>query len=154
MGNFRRFYLLSGMLILVIPILTSCNTAVNQGIIQQAREEIIRTEHDFESMAASRGLAEAFGFYADSAACLNRGIYIIHGKDSIRLFYSSPRFKKVRLEWKPDFVEVSSSADLGYTYGKYTFTDSDSTGKSVQSKGIFHTVWKKQPNGEWRFVWD
>lgn len=85
---------------------------------------------------------------------MNRGSYVIHGKDSIKNFYAAPRFKEVVLQWKPDYVEVSASADLGYTYGKYTYSAPDSSGKKTVSKGIFHTVWKKQANGEWRFVWD
>ena len=154
MNYFKPFMLSAARLILLTPVLTGCSFHNNQRAMNKAKEEIIRTEQDFESMAASKGLSEAFGYFADTAACLNRGNYVIHGKDSIRLFYSSDRYKNVRLEWKPDFVEVSGSADLGYTYGKYTFTTTDSTGKTLRSTGIFHTVWKRQSGGEWRFVWD
>jgi len=59
-----------------------------------------------------------------------------------------------QLEWAPDFVDVSSSGDLAYTYGKFTFSFKDSLGNKVENKGIFHTVWKRQSNGEWKFVWD
>ena len=31
------------------------------------------TERDFEMMAATKGLSEAFSYYADSAATLSRG---------------------------------------------------------------------------------
>jgi len=103
-------------------------------MMQKAKDEIVQTERDFASMAKSRGLSEAFSYYADSSACVNRGSYVIHGKDSIRIFYTSPRYKDVLLEWKPDFVEVSASADLGYTYGKYTFTALDSAGNKTESK--------------------
>ena len=154
MENSRQIDSLTGWLTVVFLVVCSCSSPVNQKVIQKAKEDIIRTEKDFEKMAAAKGLSEAFGYFADSAACLNRGNYVIHGKDSIRLFYSSDRFKNVRLEWTPDFVNVSASADLGYTYGKYTFTSADSAGRIVQSHGIFHTVWKKLPGGEWRFVWD
>jgi ketosteroid isomerase-like protein len=105
-------------------------------------------------MAREKGLSEAFSHYADTAATLSRGSYVIHGKDSIRLFYLAPRYKGVKLLWKPDFVEVATAADLGYTYGRFTFATHDSTGQTVVSKGIFHTVWKKQADGQWRFVWD
>ena len=135
-------------------LLISCQPGVNQKQVQDAKNAIVQTERDFESMAKTKGLSEAFSYYADSSACLNRGSYVIHGKDSIRMFYTAPRYKDVLLEWKPDFVEVSASADLGYTYGKYTFTAMDSAGNKTESKGIFHTVWKKQANGVWRFVWD
>jgi ketosteroid isomerase-like protein len=140
--------------IIILLMLSACSTGVDRVKMEKARTEIVQTERDFEQMAASKGLSEAFAYYADSAAALNRGGYVVHGKDSIRLIYLAPRYKGVRLEWKPDFVEVSTTCDLGYTYGKYTYTTRDSTGQTVSSKGIFHTVWKKQASGNWRFVWD
>ena len=36
----------------------------------------------------------------------------------------------------------------------YVFSFIDSTGTTVADAGIFHTVWKIQPDGTWRFVWD
>jgi ketosteroid isomerase-like protein len=49
---------------------------------------------------------------------------------------------------------VSACGDLGYTWGSYTFTATDSLGATHRSEGIFHTVWKRQPDGSWKFVWD
>ena len=141
-------------LFFVCLLLTDCTTGIDKGGIETAKAELVQTEKAFEAMAKEKGLSVAFSYYADSSAVLNRGSYVIHGKDSIRLFYQAPRFKGVKLAWKPDFAEVSKSADLGYTYGKYTFTTQDSTGQIASSKGIFHTVWKRQTNGQWRFVWD
>ena len=46
------------------------------------------------------------------------------------------------------------SRDLGYTYGHYTFSYIDSGGNKIENKGVFHTVWKRQSDGTWRFVWD
>ena len=140
--------------VFLLLILSACSSLDDKAKINIAKQEIVQTERAFEAMAKERGLSEAFAFFADSAASLNRGSYVIHGKDSIRLFYLAPRYHSVKLEWKPDFVEVSSSADLGYTYGKFLYSTKDSTGKEIRSNGIFHTVWKKQANGEWRFVWD
>jgi ketosteroid isomerase-like protein len=141
-------------LIFAFFILTACSTGINPAQIELAKKEIVQTEQDFETMAKEKGLSAAFSYFADSIATLSRGSYVIHGKDSIRLFYLAPRYNGVKLNWKPDFVEVSASTDLGYTYGKYTFTTRDSTGLEISSKGIFHTVWKKQSDGKWRFVWD
>lgn len=138
----------------VFLLLSACSTGDDLSKMKKSKEEIVQTEHDFELMAAAKGLSEAFSYYADTAAALNRGSYVIHGKDSIRLFYLASRYNGVKLLWKPDFVEVSKAADFGYTYGRFTFTTHDSTGQAIVSKGIFHTVWKKQANGEWRFVWD
>jgi len=142
------------LLISIFLLSSACSIGNDQSKMVHAKEDIVKTENDFELMAATKGLAEAFAYYADSAAALSRGSDVIHGKDSIRQFYLAPRFKGVKLEWKPDFVEVSKAADLGYTYGLYTFTTQDSTGQIISSKGIFHTVWKRQSDGQWRFVWD
>ena len=43
--------------------------------------------------------------------------------------------------------------------GFYTLVDrkgnvKDSTGKTNENRGAFHTVWKKQKDGSWRYVWD
>lgn len=81
---------------------------------------------------------------------------LIIGKDALveSLNENSRASANVSLEWKPDFVDVAASGDLGYTYGKYTYTSIDSAGNELVSKGVFHTVWKRQPNGSWKFVWD
>lgn len=36
----------------------------------------------------------------------------------------------------------------------YTYSVTDSTGETKSSSGIFHTVWKRQADGTWKFVWD
>jgi len=43
---------------------------------------------------------------------------------------------------------------LAYTYGKYTWQIKDTQGKITKYQGIFHTVWKKQSDGTWKYVWD
>lgn len=140
--------------VILFLLLTACTTVVNKAQLETAKKEIVQTEQAFATMAKEKGLSEAFAYFADSAASLNRGSYVVHGKDSIRLYYLAPRYKGVELLWKPDFIEVSASGDLGYTYGKFLFSTHDSTGQVIRSKGIFHTVWKKQADGQWRFVWD
>jgi len=122
---------------------------------EKAKQEIEQAEKDFEKMAAEKGIAEAFEFYADSGAAIKRGSdSIIHGKENIRKFYSAEYFKTASVKWSPDFVDASEKGDLGYTFGKYTWQSKDSSGKMNESKGIFHTVWKKQKDGTWKYVWD
>ena len=120
------------------------------------KSEIEQAEADFNKIVAEQGLAEAFTFFADSSAVIKRkNDSLIFGKAGINNFYSSSRSKtKTTLEWKPDFIDVSESGELGYTYGKYTFAVYDSLGNKTDHHGIFHTVWKKQKDGSWKYVWD
>ncbi len=120
---------------------------------EQAISEIRKAEKDFEAMVADKGSAEGFGFFADSSAVINRG-GVVQGKDAIRAFYSADRFKSAKVSWAPDFVDASSAGDIGYTYGKFKWVSTDSTGKATEISGIFHTVWRKQKDGTWKYVWD
>ena len=52
------------------------------------------------------------------------------------------------------YAAVAGSRDLGYTIGEYTSTGRGPTGAAVQRFGKYLTVWKRQPNGSWKFVVD
>jgi ketosteroid isomerase-like protein len=107
-------------------------------------------------MAQVKDISEAFLYYAADDAVLMRDNSLIIGIESIKENFKNGKTgsEKVRLTWKPDFVDVASSGDLGYTYGKYVYTTTDSIGNTSEIKGVFHTVWKRQADGKWRFVWD
>ena len=137
---------------LAILILSSC-TSNGKDLTEQYKKEILETEKAFTEMAGTDGILSAFLHYAADDAVLNRG-RLVKGKDSIEVWFENWSLPDASLVWEPEFVTVAKSGDLGYTYGSYVFTVKDSTGNDIESKGVFHTVWKKQPNGEWRFVWD
>jgi len=118
------------------------------------KNEIIETEKDFAKTVLKEGVASAFLKYAAEDAVLIRNNNLIIGKASLQDFYKNSNSEQGSLTWKPDFVDVSNSGDLGYTYGKYQYTATDSLGNTNTSEGVFHTVWKKQSNGKWKFVWD
>src|SRR3954469_3849336 len=58
------------------------------------------------------------------------------------------------LTWKPEFVAVSGSRDIGYTIGEYVSTGRGPSGAAVQRFGKYLTIWRRQKDGQWRFVAD
>ena len=104
-------------------------------------------------MAASEGLQRAFTEFAHPDAVLNRG-ELIRGVDSISEFYGDEQFTRIRLKWEPSFIDVAESGDLAYTYGPYEMIRTDSSGTAYKSQGFFHTVWKRMPDGSWKYVYD
>jgi ketosteroid isomerase-like protein len=142
--------------ILLIILLVSCNYGIDEGNVEKWKTEIIETEKAFAEMAKTEGIPKAFLTYAAEDAVLMRNNTLISGKNAIKNSFGNqdPGAGNVELTWEPDFVDVSGSGDLGYTYGKYTYSVTDSSGVVRQDSGIFHTVWKRQSNGDWRFVWD
>lgn len=139
----------------VLIIINGCTDKQKPKIKTYLKLEIIKTEKDFEKLVSKKGLSEGFYQFADSNATIKReNDTLITGKNNIKSYYSNPKFKNCTVTWEPDFVDISSSGDMAYTYGKYIWTVKDSLGTEQTSDGVFHTVWKKQKDGSWKFVWD
>lgn len=119
----------------------------------ELQNEVKTTEQNFAKMAQEKGIAEAFNTHAAEDAVLMRNNQLIKGKTEIAEYMKNSSLENITLEWEPDFIEVASSGDLAYTYGNYTLKiHEQDTVKEL--KGIFHTVWKLQKDGTWKFVWD
>jgi ketosteroid isomerase-like protein len=138
--------------VIAFLFITACSTPHDK---EKLKEEVVSAEKAFEQMAAEKGIAEAFYSFADENAVINRGNdSLIYGKDAIRNFYEKKNFTNVKLSWSPDFTEVSETGDLAWTYGKYLWVFSSAGQPVVEYRGVFHTVWKRQPDGSWKYVWD
>ena len=139
----------------LIMFFTAC-TVQNNKLTDKAKQEIIDAERAFNNMAQDEGIAAAFLHFAADSAVLMRNNKLIVGKAAIEISFGNNFAKQegVSLTWEPEFVDVAKSGDLGYTYGKYIYSVTDSSGAISRDTGIFHTVWKLQENGEWKFVWD
>lgn len=141
---------------IVSVIIVGCSCNKNTvALTEKYKGEIRKAEKDFEKLVADKGIAEGFYQYADAKATIKRERdTLITGSDNIRKYYSKPNYKNVSVKWTPDFIEVSKAGDLAYTYGKYEWRSTDASGKEHVSKGVFHTVWKRQQDGSWKYVWD
>ncbi len=140
--------------IIVIILLTGCEKAPNNRNIEQWKTEIRAVEQAFNDMAQDEGLVKAFEHFAAEDGVIRRQRKIIKGKAAIAAWYEADVRPNESLTWTPTFIDVSSSGDMAYTYGDFTFTYPDTLGNIQSNTGIFHTVWKRQSNGEWRYVWD
>lgn len=135
-----------------VVVFLSCKKEPDKEML---KAEIMSAEKAFEAMAAENGIAEAFYFYAaDSAVIKRQNDTLIQGKENIKLYYSQQDLSHASVKWTPDYIDVSDCGTMGYTYGKYTWVYAipDSTPKEF--RGVFHTVWKKQTDGNWKYVWD
>jgi len=144
----------SGFVFLVVLLFFGCKSANQEDKIEKWKAEIMAVEKAFNDMAQEEGLVKAFEFYAAKEGVIKRGKKVIKGKVAIAEWYENDVKPNETLTWYPTFIDVSKSGDLAYTYGDFTFTHPDTLGTMKQNKGIFHTVWKKQADGNWRFVWD
>jgi ketosteroid isomerase-like protein len=52
------------------------------------------------------------------------------------------------LQWWPAWAGIARSGDFGFTTGPFVFGDSD------QVRGHYFTVWRRQPDGSWKWIFD
>ena len=150
----RSLWLSSIVLLPLLPF--ACSGPDQTEKLEQWKAEIYETELNFSNMAAEEGITAAFLAYAADDAVLMRNNEIIDGKSAIKahMLRQDSAGVILSLSWEPEFVDVSKSGDLGYTYGPFTLEYRDPSDSIRQATGVFHTVWKRQPDNSWKYVWD
>lgn len=118
-----------------------------------AKSDIIAADKAFSAMSVKAGPRAAFREYFGSDGKLLNVDRT--GKDGVsELFVQYP--PTATLSWEPSFAEVSSSGDLGYTWGRYTLVI-PSGRKGIDplvQVGNYVTVWKHMAIGGWKVVLD
>lgn len=144
--------IVSILLVSIIVFFIGCSDSKSK---EEIKNEIFLTEKAFEKMTSEKGTAEAFYYFADDNAVIKReNDTLILGKENIRIYYEKKGIREETLNWTPEFIDVSLSGDLGYTYGKYILKIKDIDGNIMEYSGVFHTVWKRQKDNGWKYVWD
>ena len=134
-----------------VPSISQTSSSRSKDVI----EEIRKMEKQFEDDLNKMGAEFAFEKYAAPNAVIKReNDSLVYGRKAIKQYYSNDVYKTAKAFWTPDFIDVSQDGTMAYTYGKYQWRMSDKSGQVQEHRGIFHTVWKKQPDGTWKYVWD
>ena len=124
--------------------------------MQRARgrlEEMRLADAEFSKAAVRLGTGRAFGEYAaENAQIFSTPGEFITGPDAISQAFGPVSDDK--LVWHPVIGEVSRSGDLGYTVGNAVFTGKRADGSPEVRYSKYLTVWKRQRDGEWRYVVD
>jgi len=139
----------------LLALLVACGNKEENPTRAKLKEEVLAAETAFMLMAQVNGVAAAFYEFADSTAVIKRmEDSLVIGRENIKLFYSDPKYIGAKVQWTPDLVDVSASGDMAYCYGKYKWEMKDSAGTMHVYDGVYQTVWKKQKDGGWKYVWD
>lgn len=137
------------LLLLFAVFISQLNFSKNS--MQKELDKLRQTEIAFSKMCVEKGMKTAFTFYADKDVIklVGEGKFPIIGIDSLVASFGEER-EKFTLEWLPSKVEISKSADLGYTFGNWILTTYDGN----KRYGVYYTVWKKQKDENWKFIFD
>ena len=125
--------------------------------LEKEKEKLLEIDREFSRTSVEKGTFEAFyRFMADDVTILPKKGHPISGKETYRELNSQMEETGTpsQLKWEPYFADISTSTDLGYTLGRYELTATDSTGNRQVTYGYYVTIWKKQRDGSWKFVFD
>jgi ketosteroid isomerase-like protein len=102
--------------------------------------------------ATAQGGGKAFAsFFADDAVTLSNGKAPVVGHAAIAA-QATWSAKSYQLTWTPAAGQLSG--DMGYTWGHYEGSAINPDGQRSTTTGRYMTIWRKQPNGQWKVVLD
>ena len=129
------------------PTETKPPAKVERVDVASARKKLIDADLALLQDTTKHGFMRAFGLYASQNVRLYRMgnlPYIGAGASVVAL-----ASVKGHANWAITGGDVSSSGDLGYTYGTYKLTEAT----QVTEHGSYVRIWKKE-GGQWRIVLD
>jgi ketosteroid isomerase-like protein len=141
-------------LLLALPGATATAAAAPSPTAPGIAQELLAADRAFAARAASEGVGAAFGALATPTAVLvtAAGELPIGPAAIAAGFADWPA--GAALEWAPVYGFAAASGDLGFTVGEAIFRRPGADGRPVESGTKYLTIWRRQPDGEWRYAAD
>ncbi len=135
-------------LYLLILLCVSCRFQFKENTDRiNALNEMQQTDVDFSNRAKDVGIRNALlEFIEPDGVLLRPNILPLGGADAVE-WIQRMNDSSGTITWEPIGADMAASADMGYTYGIYSITGTDTT-----FQGTYITVWRKQTDGKWKFV--
>lgn len=107
--------------------------------------DVVAAERAFAADAPALGLTASFNKWSVPGAVMISSGQIQTVQDVFPPDIPRPA-DEIRLEWWPNFAGIAQSGDLGFTTG----------GVAINGRrtGHYFTIWQKQADGSWRWVYD
>lgn len=141
-------------LCLFFPVLAAAALAPALPNKEKLKVEVAAMEDAFCAMGQKDGLLAAFQhFAAPDAAFIDTDPRRWRGTAAVKQRMGEDR-PGVSLTWSAYFTDVSDDGTLGYNYGRYEIRSPGPDGKERVGGGWFLSIWKRQPDGSWKYVMD
>ncbi|HEY6806253.1 MAG TPA: DUF4440 domain-containing protein [Pyrinomonadaceae bacterium] len=118
--------------------------------VKKERRQLLDVESELSAATQKGNVSEALSkFLADETRLHRDETSPLVGQKAIVDYISRQNW--IKLSYEPIDAGVSQSADLGYTYGKYSLTKKD---VAKVEQGYIVRVWKRNTAGNWKLVAD
>lgn len=138
------------ILLLLSLLLCALSVQAQKANVEAGAElrSLVETEREFSKTSATEGTRAAFLMFLD-----DEGIVFQPGPINGKKSWTERKPGRGLLTWQPVFADIARAGDLGYTTGPWEFRKGSPDEKPV-AFGDYMTIWKKQPDGTWKFVID
>ena len=110
-------------------------------------------EARFAKDVAQHGGAAFADWFAEDGVALGNGEQPLIGRVAI-MKSANWTAKSYQLTWTPTDATMGPSGDIGYTWGHFEGQSKVANGNPVSVSGRYITIWRKQPDGNWKVVLD
>jgi ketosteroid isomerase-like protein len=115
-------------------------------------------ERDAEWAAAAcagRDIELVLSYWKEDAVVLPPGLPPVIGKTALRQYVvASLQIPGFRISWTSSEVTFSPDRHLAYMFSQNAVTMNGPEGTPVTTKGRVVTIWRREPDGEWRCAVD
>jgi ketosteroid isomerase-like protein len=141
-----------GTAVLFFLALVACSRS------QRARpdpEQLKQADLAFARATAERGLEGFSSFLSEDVMSIRPNTPVVEGSKALAGRWA-PMLNDpaTSITWQPLEAVISDDGDMGFTVGSYEVAKSGPQGRSVAGTGKYITIWKKQPDGAWKVVFD
>jgi ketosteroid isomerase-like protein len=123
--------------------------------LKAAAAEIVKADADFARSVADKDRRKFLSFVAEATTFNGGSASELRGRDAVMKewedFFAPDG---PTLTWQPTKGDVIASGDVGYTTGRSVLKVKGKDGTVSQRLGVYLTVWRKQPDGSWKVVFD
>lgn len=117
-------------------------------------KEAFAADSAFSEQSLRDGMGKAFVDWAAPDAVIPGGPSGFFGHDAIQQGYGPIPREEVELRWEPKLGAAAASGDLAFTVGRAVSTSKGPDGKAQTNHVKYLSVWRRQPDGQWRYVAD
>lgn len=137
----------SGATLVFSNVKSKATKGASSADVQAGRGQLLNIEREFSKASVDKGALKAYLSYAaDEVRLLHEGKFPFIGRQAARTALEA---RAGKMSWQPEGSDISSSLDLGYSYGAYDLKSAD--GKADE-QGYYVHIWKRYEDGKWRLV--
>ena len=120
------------------------------------KERLIRRDAEWAKVASEgREVERILSYWTEDAVVMPPGLPSVVGKAALRQYVEgSMRIPGFRIYWESEDVTLSPDGQLAYMFSRNEVTMNAPDGTPMTTEGRAVTIWRREPDGEWRCAVD